>query len=68
MFAAIKYPISVSVEQRAHNILARCQLYEQIGDQKRAIEGYQLILPLLGPSEVDKYFKLAISIAKVGLL
>ena len=42
----------------------RCDLYERIGDQKKAIEGYQQILDLLPKENGEKYFQLARDMAK----
>ncbi|XP_052256802.1 general transcription factor 3C polypeptide 3-like isoform X1 [Dreissena polymorpha] len=46
-------------------IYQRCQLYERLGDKKKAIEGYLTLLPLLtSEAETEQYFKLAWSIAR----
>lgn len=42
----------------------RCNLQEQIGDRKKALEGYEAIMELLGPDQGNECVQLAREIAK----
>lgn len=46
-------------------IWQRSHLYEQLGEHKKALEGYQLILKLLPDDDGEKYLQLARNITKV---
>ena len=46
----------------------RCRLFEEIGDHKRALEGYISILRHLPDNEAEKYLQLARSVTKVIIL
>jgi len=46
---------------------ARCDLLEQAGDQKKAIEGYQQILKLLPKEDGEGYMQLARDMARVHI-
>ena len=59
-YAAIRYDPKNYVY-----VWERCNLYETVGENKKAMEGYQQILKLLPEHEVDKYFQLARDITKV---
>ena len=43
----------------------RCRLFEEIGDHKKALEGYINILKHLPEEDAEKYLQLARSVTKV---
>lgn len=47
--------------------LRRCNLYEKLGDQKRALRGYENLIPALGPNDQEFGLELVRGIARIYL-
>ena len=45
----------------------QCSLYEQLGEHRKALDGYQHILKILPPDSGTHYMQLARSMTKVGV-
>ncbi len=46
--------------------MPRCHLLEQVGEMKRALDGYHNIMDLLPREDGERYLQLARDMAKVG--
>ena len=55
-----------SPEKKLDYIWERSRLYEEQAEYRRALEGYQMILSLLSPTDSEKYFKLAWALSRVS--
>ena len=61
MYVAIKAdPTNIDL------ILASCNLYEQLGQVKKAVDGYRLVLRRMPPGNGEKYLQIARDVAMVS--
>lgn len=65
--AASCFTKAIRAHPSIHYHLNRCNLYEKLGDQKRALRGYESLVSALGPDDEKFGLELARGIARIYL-